>query len=46
MKKVIANDNVIIQDKVIDIYLENENIYVEKIHLAVDFYRELIGKYK
>ena len=25
---------------------ENENISVEKIHLAVDFYRELIGKYK
>ena len=25
---------------------ENENISVEKIHLTVDFYRELIGKYK
>lgn len=25
---------------------ENENISVEKIHLAVDFYRKLIGKYK
>lgn len=25
---------------------ENENISVEKIHLKVDFYRELIGKYK
>lgn len=28
------------------VYGENENISVEKIHLAVDFYRELIGKYK
>lgn len=25
---------------------KNENISVEKIHLTVDFYRELIGKYK
>ena len=25
---------------------ENENLSVEKIHLTVDFYRELIGKYK
>ena len=25
---------------------ENENISVEEIHLMVDFYRKLIGKYK
>lgn len=26
--------------------VHGENISVEKIHLTVDFYRELIGKYK
>ena len=25
---------------------ENENISVDKIHLVVDFYRELVGNYK
>ena len=30
----------------VSVHGENENISVDKIHLAVDFYRGSIGKYK